>query len=366
MTVVGSSNSVHKVHLPSQMSFIFTSFLSPAPSKASSANRPDTILSLPCVQYLSLLNPPYSQNYHLKVQRALQRPNLKVAYSAPSTTLSASSFASAVAPIKTSTLLLLTGDLNSTTASFPSNPSNPVKQPATAHPTTRITFTVSMPFPWGSEGKDNTRPHIGASHGLFQLEPTLQVLRPIRPWSLSADMLSLDNAAEKGVLRFGKKGESGLALDFNQGLATLRSLSSKAEDASMLGASRSEEVDGYRDIGLVAKEDGWETSMRIRSLDLYVMEVESPPLAEEVDQKKQDELRTIEAHRLAELDRVAREAGPKVSEEELRKRIQGIGRSQESQAHDKEMRRLATPQEARDKVSKKELGKRIQGFGSSG
>jgi hypothetical protein len=132
--------------------------------------RPDAICPTPYIQYLGLLNPPYTtlNKFSQRTCLSLQNPDLKLTYSATSGTLSAFDFASALVPIQNSTLLLLRGDI-------------------AFDQVTRIpaAYAIWMPFPWNLNRPVNEEtpeiPKIGTSHGLFQLEPTLQILRPICP-----------------------------------------------------------------------------------------------------------------------------------------------------------------------------------------
>jgi hypothetical protein len=125
-------------------------------------------------------------------------------------------------------------------------------------PTTPVTFAIWMPFPWKVDNEEAPETSkIGASHGLFQLEPTLQVLRPICPWSPAANMIDLNT--EAGMLRFGKGAENRLTINFNNSIAVLHYIPkpSTTEHANV-------EIDEYRDLGEPNKE--WKTTMHVQVL----------------------------------------------------------------------------------------------------
>jgi hypothetical protein len=263
--------------------------------------RPDATSPTPYIQYLGLLNPPYTtlNKFSQRARRTLQNPELKLTYSATSTTLSASDFASAIIPIQNSSLLLLRGNISSNLA-----------------PTTPVTFVIWIPFPWKVDNEKAPEiSKISTSHGLFQLEPTLQVLRPICPWSPAANMINLDTEAD--TLRFGKEAESGLLLNFETSIAVLHYVPkpSTTEHADI-------EINEYRDVG-EAKED-WKTTMHVQSFGLYESQGAPPPTQEELGEKYIEAVR-LKRYREAEAERLVREAGPKVTGEELKRRIQGIG-----------------------------------------
>lgn len=135
-------------------------------------------------------------------------------------------------------------------------------------------------------------------------------------------MISLDTAA--GTLRFGKEVESGLFVDFKNRSAILRYVtkSSGTEDANA-------NKDEYRDTGN-AKEQ-WETTMRIQNLGLYESQGAPRPTYEELGGEEYAEAVRLQKHQVAEAERLAREAGLKVTGEDLRRRIQGIGPRQDGE-----------------------------------
>ena len=148
-----------------------------------------------------------------------------------------------------------------------------------------------MPTPWNIERQRSFRAsppqklhHYTPNHMLFQLEPRHEILRP-EPGAWIMDLIHITNSdperGTKGSLGFGAEGGSGLSVDFDTGIATLKSItSSKDERTSDREGNQSENRPAapsssstYHTISTSstpnpAKED-WSASLRISNLDLY-------------------------------------------------------------------------------------------------
>lgn len=96
------------------------------------------------------------------------------------------------------------------------------------------------------------------------------------------------------------------------------------------GEGESESESGYRDVVAAEGEGGkgvegrrdWETTMRIRAMEVYELAGAAPDLAEELGDRRKEDPRVLAVATNAERDKGA---GPKVGGEELKRRIMGIG-----------------------------------------
>ena len=221
----------------------------------------------------------YDEHSRLKALFSLQ--SIQAIYSASLAALSTADLVAAVTPIQTETLLLVTGDSinkNSTDALYSHDPP------------TRVTFGACIPTPWDlqHERKYKANPAQGIhthtpDHRLFQLEPRLEILLPdTDAWIM--DLISItDSDAEtemKGGVRFGAEGGSGLYLDFDTGIATLRSIhitkQNKRENTEKQSEQSHSQTSGFEYTDINALKEGaggpaneWETEMRIQKFEIY-------------------------------------------------------------------------------------------------
>ena len=325
-----------KPDLPSQFRLIFTSFLSPltAPIQALNMSAPNSIIPVPYAQYLNLLlHPPLAHpRRHVFEEFARQEAHYalqttQAAYSASPLTLNTDDLVAALSPIKTGTLLLITGEVSV----------------ADAHPPTRVTVGACMPTPWDVERQRSFRAsppqklhRYTPDHMLFQLEPCQKILRPeADAWIM--DLIHIINGdtrgGRKGRLRFGVEGGSGLFVDFDSGIATMRSFNTIESEANR-DKQPSSHNSVYHSTSPSANGDkpanNWETSLRIQKLDLYDLGGHAtPPFEEQLLEKPRLRTASPAPHRkqVSEGDAAPTEKPrePQVGEDELRKRIQGFG-----------------------------------------
>lgn len=212
-----------------------------------------------------------------------------------------------------------------------------------------------MPTPWDLDRERSFRAspaqklhRYTPDHVLFQLEPRHRLLRPeADAWIM--DLIHLTDSdpesGTKGVLRFGAEGESGLYVDFNSGIATLRSVTtSKGDDASNNREKPSEKKtstspnnSAYHSVDSSAANAGettaknWETTLRIQKLELYDLGGHATTPFEEQSAEK-PRLRAAspipyrtQAYKKGASAPALATSVPQVGEEELKKRIQGFG-----------------------------------------
>ena len=208
-----------------------------------------------------------------------------------------------------------------------------------------------MPTPWDVERKRAFRAsppqklhRYTPNHLLFQLEPCHEILRPESDaWIM--DLLHIidgdtESGSKKGGLRFGPEKGSGLCVDFDSGVATLRNATAGRD-----GAGRDKQGEtlsppnsaAYQSIrpsanGGDAAPDIWETSMRIRKLELYDLGGHATaPFEEMLAEKPQLRTASPEPYRPPVFDAgagaapVQKPSVPRVGEGELKERIQGFG-----------------------------------------
>lgn len=295
---------------------------------------PKSIIPVPYAQYLSLfLHPPLSHpSRHVFEDFARQEAHYalqttQAAYSASPPALNTTTLISALSPIKTGTLLLITGE----TAE------------ANAHPVTRVTVGACMPTPWDIERRRSFRAsppqklhRYTPDHTLFQLEPRLEILRPnADAWIM--DLIHVINgdaeSGRKGGLRFGAEDGRGLSVDFDSGTATLRNVTTIAQDATHLKQSErnpSPRDSAYHSISPSANGEkhagSRETSMRIRRLEIFDLGGHATaPFEEELAEKPQLRSASPPPYRKQVIRVADVQPKPQIGEEELRKRIQGFG-----------------------------------------
>ena len=158
--------------------------------------------------------------------------------------------------------------------------------------------------------------------------------------------LSDPESGTKGSLRFGPEGASGLTVDFDSGIATLRNITlSKDEDTTHQEGNQNREKrpstptgSTYRTISSSttpgdnpAKED-WATSLRIQKLTLYDLGGHATaPFEEQLAPKPQLRAPSPEPYR-KQVIKGGTAPVPKISEphvggEELKRRVKGFGSS---------------------------------------
>ena len=280
----------------------------------------------------------FTHDEHNRLEALFALRSAQTRYSASPPTLSATELVAAIMPIKTGTLLLITGDYINRDSASAHHPHNP---PA------RVTFGACIPTPWDlqrrREYKANPaqRVHTYApDHVLFQLEPKLEILLPdTNAWVM--DLISvIDSDAEtgrKGGVRFGADGGSGLSVDFDTGIATLGSIPLSKENESEDTEKQDEQShkSAYTDISAVEEEaeglaDEWETSMRVQRFEIYDLggSVARPFDENAAAVPRRSRLRSNEAkpHTKRPSEGVLlTPPEPEVGRDELRKRIEGFG-----------------------------------------
>lgn len=221
----------------------------------------------------------YDKYSRLEALFALQ--SIPAIYSASLAALSTTDLVAAVTSIEAGTLLLVAGDIinrDSTGALHPHDPP------------TRVTFGACISTPWDLQHQRKYKANPAQEtnmctlgHILFQLEPRLEILLPdTDAWIM--DLINItDGDAEtgrKGGVRFGAEGGSGLSVDFDTGIATLRSVhiteQNKRENTEKQGEQSHGQTSGFAYTDLRALDGGaggpaneWETRMRIQKFEIY-------------------------------------------------------------------------------------------------
>ena len=305
---------------------------------------PDSLIPVPYAQYLHfILHPPLAHpNRHVFEEFARQEAHYalqstQTAYSASPLSLKTADLIAALRPIKKSTLILITGETIAADADSSKR---------------RVAIGACMPTPWDIDRERSFRAsppqklhRYTPDHMLFQLEPSLEILRPESDaWIM--DLIHLTNpdpkTGKKGGLRFGSEGESGLSVDFDTGIATLRNTPTSKPSASHTNIPSEKEkasppiTSAYHTLNSPATAnknttDTWTTRVRIQTLNLYDLGGHATaPFEEQLAQKPQ--LRTASPdmpERTQAFDQAAapieKASEPQVGEEVLKKRIQGFG-----------------------------------------
>ena len=302
-----------------------------ATNRALITSSPNSTLPIPHAQYLQLFlhPPPAHPTSHVfedfarqKADHALQ--TTQCAYSAAPPTLNTTDLTAALSPIKTGTLLLITGEA----------------QLRESQAVTRVIVGACMPTPWDLERQRSFRASppqklhtYTPDHVLFQLEPCQKILRPQKDaWIM--DLIHIINSdtesRRKGGLQFGAENGNGLFVDFDNGTATLKHFHApeNEKDQSKQTVKPSTHSSAYHSISPPAQvSTDWETRIEIRKLQIYDLGGHpTPPFEEQPVPKPQ--LRTVSSEpqiittgttppaKVSELE---------VGEEELKKRIMGFG-----------------------------------------
>lgn len=262
-------------------------------------------------------------------------------YSASPPTLSIVDLVTALKPIKTGTLLLITGE-----AIVPDT-----------HASMRVVMGACIPTPWDIDQDRSFRAsppqklhRYTPGHVLFQLEPCHRMLRPeANAWIM--DLIHLTDSdpeiGTKGSLRFGAEGESGLYVDFIKGIATLKNaIMSEEDDAnnnqgnpSEKNPSKKPKDSAYHSVDSAANAaesatNNWETNLRIQKFELYDLGGHATaPFEENLAEKPRLRAaspvpyRTHAYKKGASAPATKKPSVPQVGGEELKKRIQGFGPS---------------------------------------
>ena len=187
-------------------------------------------------------------------------------------------------------------------------------------------------------------------HTLFQLEPVLEVLRSDAADAWVMDLIhvatrNLDTGS-KGSMRFGIEGASGLSVDFDTGIATLRNVpsnraSSSSSDTNSSNLSSTRNSSAYHTVTPPtqnpADRKAWCSSLRVHTLELYDLGGHATPPFEET---------------LVPRPRLRRP-----SPEEIRIRVVVRGGTEKEKEKEGEAER---------RVEGGELRRRIEGFGGEG
>lgn len=181
------------------------------------------------------------------------------------------------------------------------------------------------------------------AHMLFQLEPRLEILKPSSAGAWIMDLISIIDGSEavvvrKGELRFGVEEGSGMALNFDTGVARLRSPGGTAEaDDDVQGGEKkgvqteiSDQRSLYQDL---SPQAAWETRMRIEKFEIFDLdgpasEPTTAEIEEEADRKRKEAAERAAFRRQFNSGgavAVKKVAEPEVGEAELKKLIEGFG-----------------------------------------
>lgn len=145
-------------------------------------------------------------------------------------------------------------------------------------------------------------------------------------------------SGRKGGLRFGAEGGSGLCVDFDSGIATLKNVTTNKDDANQDKPSEkpSPPKSAYHSVNSSANTcnaaNNWESSIRIQKLELYDLGGHATvPFEEQLPEKPRLRTASPMPYRKQVFKKgaapVEKPSVPQVGEEELRKRIQGFGPS---------------------------------------
>ncbi|CAD6590268.1 MAG: hypothetical protein ASARMPREDX12_004235 [Alectoria sarmentosa] len=339
-----SFKNVLSVYVPdftSQFRLIFTSFLSPvtATSQALNKSTPNNLIPVPYAQYLNLfLHPPLAHpRRHVFEEFARQEAHYALqtthsTYSASPPTLNTTDLVAALNPIKTGTLLLITGEAIA----------------RKINPPTRITIGACMPTPWDIQRQRSFRANppqklhrYTPDHKLFQLEPCQEILQP----EADAWIMDLIHVAEsdsgsgtRGGLRFGAENGSGLFVDFDSGLAVLRNVTTNKGEANQDKQSEKPSTpnSSYHSVSPSNNEEkpanNWESRMRVQKFEIYDLGGHATaPFEEQLAEKPRLRTASPKPYRMQAIKGgaapVQKVSEPRVGEEELRKRIKGFGSS---------------------------------------
>ncbi len=179
---------------------------------------------------------------------------------------------------------------------------------------------------------------------LFQLEPRLEILIPDGDaWIMDLIHITDSNAetGKKGGLIFATEGQSGLSVDFETGIAILRSVPATKRNDSKDFEKQSEQSHsqtqgrGYTDIASADAEargqaNEWETRMRVQKFEIYGL---GGPVATPFDEKpaavpRRPRLRSKEVNvpiNKGSEGTVLMPPEPEVGRDELKRRIEGFG-----------------------------------------
>ena len=192
-----------------------------------------------------------------------------------------------------------------------------------------------MPTPWDTERQRSFRAsppqklhRYTPDHMLFQLEPRQEILRPEPDaWIMDLIHITANDAKTntKGSLTFGAKDTTGLHVDFTNRTATLKNTTTTTPSTP----THPQQPATYHP---TSPASDLETSLRIQHLEIYNLGGHATtPFEEQLAEKPR--LRTvspkpsgIQVIRGGEAP-APPVSEPRVSEEELRRRIRGFGHS---------------------------------------
>ena len=187
-----------------------------------------------------------------------------------------------------------------------------------------------------------------APHTLFRLVPCLEILYPDHDaWITDlVSTIGTDKYQErKGGLNFGEPSSTGLSIDFDTKTATMRSRPTEMHNPFISETEIEKQCESpsnrYYDIGREhnISTGAWETSMRIQKFEMFAVggkwskpldsveytnhKYELPSRFQKEDSR--DKWLGGKVERRAVAGTTARMQEPKVSDEVLKKRIQGFG-----------------------------------------
>ena len=210
----------------------------------------------------------------------------ELCYSASETDLAATDIMAKIDPDNTRTLLLLSGDH--------------IPSAGASDDSTIATMGALIPATTDSPSRNmfgNVFELV-----LFQLEPVLEILGVKNQYEKITDLLHVDvedgttkaHLPYKGSLRFGAENGTGLLIDCEAGIATLRSVPTNLEEDAGEGIDEGNQKPkpaAFHDVDEEYRMDGWQSKMQIRRLEVYtvpggltVAELE-PPKEETLEEK---------------------------------------------------------------------------------
>lgn len=213
---------------------------------------------------------------------------------------------------------------------------------------------ASIPTSWDLARKREYRAtpsqpvhNYSSAHILFQLEPGLEILKPASPYAWVMDLITVIHDNEelepsgdggKGGLRFGAEGANGLSIDFNTGIASIKSIcTTTAKGKDVLGEKDSlheKHEDGHLYQEISPQHPAWATNMRIERFEVFDLggPVSEPTTVEreEAADRKRQQAAELAAMQLKfdirkDLGLFQESTPPLVGETELKRRIEGFG-----------------------------------------
>ena len=335
---------------------MFATLKSPCEQSQYLAERPsENNLASEYAQYLSLFsypspvtsafdsfyNPEFEFDVRFNAMSALSTASL--VYSSSPESFSSVNLTNVLQSIETPTLLLVSGGIDVANDDRLSDRID----------LKRVVFGAYIPTPWDlqSERKYRAVPTriwdtYSAPHTLFQLQPMLEILRPNHDaWIMDLITVTPTDESEgrKGGIDFGRKKGTGISIDFDTGIACMRSNPAAAEDHSIAEEGDPEKIScseagSYDDIGRThyISTSAWETIMCIEKLEIFDLGGEPSKSFDEIEHTGAqaglpwrpypvDPVALKSDMEVQQRAAAARKEQPKVEERVLKARIEGFG-----------------------------------------